>query len=135
MSDTAQSAKARARQVLDPLAEFLRKEAAGGVALIVTAAVALLWANSPAGDDYFTLWAQEVKIGFGSVAITAAVGAALLIASRRSALARRPTSSEGPLTFGVKGRVDRSAYVLAGGVFAAFIAIQSSFARLCANEH
>jgi NhaA family Na+:H+ antiporter len=71
MSDTAQSAKARARQVLDPLAEFLRKEAAGGVALIVTAAVALLWANSPAGDDYFTLWAQEVKIGFGSVAITA----------------------------------------------------------------
>jgi NhaA family Na+:H+ antiporter len=71
MRDTAQAARDKARRVLDPLAEFLREEAAGGVALLVTAVAALVWANSPAGDSYFALWENSVKIGFGSVAITA----------------------------------------------------------------
>ena len=71
MSDTAQAARTKARQVLDPLAEFLHEEAAGGIALIATAAGALIWANSPAGDSYFTLWEHTLKVGFGSVAITA----------------------------------------------------------------
>jgi Na+:H+ antiporter, NhaA family len=71
MSDVAQAARDKARQVLDPLAEFLREEAAGGIALMTTAAAALIWANSPAGDTYFTLWEQDLKLGFGSIAITA----------------------------------------------------------------
>jgi NhaA family Na+:H+ antiporter len=71
MSDTARAAKAKARQIVDPLAEFLREEAASGIALIATAAAALIWANSPAGDSYFTLWEQDLKIGVGSVARTA----------------------------------------------------------------
>lgn len=71
MSDTARAAKVKARQIVDPLTEFLREEAAGGIALIATAVAALIWANSPAGDSYFTLWEQDLKLGFGSVAITA----------------------------------------------------------------
>ena len=38
-----------------PLAEFLRSESAGGVALIISAAVALVWANSGAGGLYRAL--------------------------------------------------------------------------------
>ena len=38
-----------------PLAEFLRSESAGGVVLIISAAVALVWANSGAGGLYRAL--------------------------------------------------------------------------------
>jgi NhaA family Na+:H+ antiporter len=41
---------------------FLRSEAAGGVLLILAAAVALVWANSPAGDFYGHLLASHVAI-------------------------------------------------------------------------
>ena len=70
MSDTARAAKAKARQIVDPLAEFLREEAAGGIVLVTTAAVAMIWANSPVSDSYFTLWDQNLTIGLGSVGIT-----------------------------------------------------------------
>jgi NhaA family Na+:H+ antiporter len=69
-SDVADSAKAKARQVLDPLAEFLREEAAGGIALVVAAIVAVVWANSPAGDSYISFWDHELTIGAGDLALT-----------------------------------------------------------------
>jgi NhaA family Na+:H+ antiporter len=70
-TDVADTAKAKARQVLDPLAEFLREEAAGGVALVVAAVAALVWANSPAGDGYVSFWGQEATVGIGDAALTA----------------------------------------------------------------
>jgi Na+:H+ antiporter, NhaA family len=45
---------------LDPLRDFLRQEAAGGIVLFVAAVVALVWANSPAGGAYEDLWEVEV---------------------------------------------------------------------------
>ena len=45
--------------VIDPLKDFLRKEAAGGIVLFVAAVVALAWANSPAGGAYEDLWELE----------------------------------------------------------------------------
>jgi NhaA family Na+:H+ antiporter len=69
-TDVADTAKAKTRQVLNPLAEFLREEAAGGIALVVAAVVAVIWANSPAGDGYVSFWAREATIGIGDLALT-----------------------------------------------------------------
>jgi NhaA family Na+:H+ antiporter len=44
------------------LLAFLRSQTAGGVALIVAAAVALLWSNSSGADHYFGLMA--FRVGF-----------------------------------------------------------------------
>ena len=60
----------RVARVLDPVAEFLRAEAAGGFLLLVFSVAALLWANSPASGGYFDLWATKLTIGVGDVAIT-----------------------------------------------------------------
>ena len=46
--------------VVDPLRDFLQKEAAGGIVLFAAAVVALVWANSPAGGAYEDLWEVEV---------------------------------------------------------------------------
>ncbi len=51
------------RRVLDPLRDFLKAEAAGGVVLAAAAALALVWVNSPVGDSYVNLWATELTIG------------------------------------------------------------------------
>ena len=48
------------RRPLAPLADFLRSEAAGGTALIVAAIVALVVANSGAGDAYRAVLHQSV---------------------------------------------------------------------------
>lgn len=44
------------RSLARPLERFLRIEAASGIVLLLTAAVALLWANSPWADGYVALW-------------------------------------------------------------------------------
>ena len=60
----------QAKRVADPVTEFLRTEAAGGFALLVAAAVALIWVNSGAAESYESLWSNELKIGWGEVAIS-----------------------------------------------------------------
>ena len=53
----------RVRRVVDPIAEFLRDEAAGGVALVVATVAALLWANV-AGEGYAATWERGLRLGF-----------------------------------------------------------------------
>jgi len=45
------------------LAEFLRDEAGGGIALAIATVVALVWANSPFGDEYADLWHTQLDLG------------------------------------------------------------------------
>ncbi|MGH2813864.1 MAG: Na+/H+ antiporter NhaA, partial [Actinomycetota bacterium] len=52
-----------------PLREYLREEATGGVVLMVAAAVALGWANSPWRAAYDTLWETSLAIQLGRFAI------------------------------------------------------------------
>lgn len=47
------------------VADFLRSEATGGIALVVAVAVAILWANL--GDSYFSFWHTEVPISIGDL--------------------------------------------------------------------
>ena len=58
------------------LAEYLRKETVGGVLALLAAAVAVVWANSPAADSYTSL--QHLEIGPLDVEHWAADGALAL---------------------------------------------------------
>src|SRR3954469_16431921 len=50
-------------RVVTPLAEFLRTEAGAAALLLAAAVAALVWANSPAGDSYASVWHHELTIG------------------------------------------------------------------------
>ncbi|PZQ14067.1 MAG: Na+/H+ antiporter NhaA [Rhodanobacter denitrificans] len=47
------------------LERFLHVEAASGIVLLAAAALALLWANSPAADRYHALWHLPLTLGIG----------------------------------------------------------------------
>lgn len=53
--------------LLNPINEFLHKEASGGILLIICTVVALVWANSPWSDFYHHLWHTYINIDFGNV--------------------------------------------------------------------
>jgi NhaA family Na+:H+ antiporter len=48
-----------------PFVRFAKLEAAGGILLLVSTIVALVWANSPWAKTYNELWNMHVSIGFG----------------------------------------------------------------------
>ena len=50
-------------RVLRPFQEFARIGSLGGVVLLITTVVALIWANSPWGDSYFHLWETSLAVG------------------------------------------------------------------------
>lgn len=53
------------KKLVSPIVAFTRLEAAGGILLMVAAAVALIWANSPLQASYQTLWEIPVSVKFG----------------------------------------------------------------------
>ncbi len=54
-------------RLLSPIVEFLRTEAAGGVALLAAAVAALVWANCPWSSSYGDLWGHRLAIGSGGL--------------------------------------------------------------------
>ncbi|GAB5520139.1 MAG: Na+/H+ antiporter NhaA [Rhodothermales bacterium] len=52
-----------------PFQTFFRMEASGGILLLLSAVVALIWANSAWSGAYFDLWGTAVTVGFGSLVI------------------------------------------------------------------
>lgn len=58
-----------AERILTALERYLHVEAGSGIALIVAAIVALLWANSPAGHLYHHLWDAPIAIHVGPLAV------------------------------------------------------------------
>ncbi|KJA11108.1 sodium:proton antiporter [Acidovorax temperans] len=55
-----------AERAFATLERFLHIEAVSGVVLLVAAAIALIWANSPLSHSYHDLWHTPVSIGVGS---------------------------------------------------------------------
>ena len=51
--------------LVSPFVRFAKLEAAGGILLLVSTIVALVWANSPWAETYNELWNTHVSIGFG----------------------------------------------------------------------
>lgn len=58
-------ARRLAQRLLRPLERFLRIEASSGIVLLVAAAGALLWANSPWGASYERFWETPITLGVG----------------------------------------------------------------------
>jgi NhaA family Na+:H+ antiporter len=57
------------RTVLRPLQDFLSTSTASAFLLLIAAVVALVWANSPFGESYDSLWHTEIGLGVGSWSI------------------------------------------------------------------
>ncbi|HEX8322702.1 MAG TPA: Na+/H+ antiporter NhaA [Tepidisphaeraceae bacterium] len=57
--------RSRVDPLLRPVHAFLSVESAGGVVLLVSAVVALVWANSPWGDTYAAFWHTKVSFSAG----------------------------------------------------------------------
>jgi NhaA family Na+:H+ antiporter len=55
-----------ARLATRPLERFLKIEAASGIVLLITAALALLWANSPWGESYAHFWHLPLGLRVGT---------------------------------------------------------------------
>jgi NhaA family Na+:H+ antiporter len=60
----------RVAQFLRPFQEFFHTEAASGMLLLVSAVVALVWANSPWGETYRALWETKLTIGVEGAALS-----------------------------------------------------------------
>jgi Na+:H+ antiporter, NhaA family len=58
-------AQVSAEQALATLHRFLSVEAVSGAVLLIAAAVALIWTNSPFAHSYHTFWHLPLSIGFG----------------------------------------------------------------------
>ena len=59
--DVAREQRLPGRAVF-PHRQFLHNEAAGGILLLICALGALIWANSPWGESYDTLWSTELSL-------------------------------------------------------------------------
>ncbi|QEI05243.1 Na+/H+ antiporter NhaA [Pigmentiphaga aceris] len=55
-----------AERTFTAVSHFLHIEAVSGIVLLLAAAIALLWANSPAAASYHALWHTSLSIGLGS---------------------------------------------------------------------
>ena len=53
------------RRALRPFQRFAHTESSGGVVLLASAAIALLWANSPWSASYFHLWETNIGVRVG----------------------------------------------------------------------
>ena len=54
----------------NPIKRFFQMEAAGGILLMISAAVAIIWANSPFAEAYFHLWHAHIAIEVGHQVIS-----------------------------------------------------------------
>lgn len=57
-------------QVLMPFQQFFKSKSTGGVILIISAIVALIWANSPWGASYVAVWETKFTIGYGELELS-----------------------------------------------------------------
>jgi len=59
-----------AERAFSAIERFMHIEAVSGIVLLTAAALALIWANSPASDSYHALWHTPVSISVGSYSIS-----------------------------------------------------------------
>jgi NhaA family Na+:H+ antiporter len=59
-----------AARTLSAIERFLHIEAVSGLVLLLAAAIALLWANSPAAASYEALWHAPLSFGVGSYVVS-----------------------------------------------------------------
>ncbi len=52
--------------ILTPFQRFFKTESSGGIILLFSTIVAIIWANSIFSDYYFNFWEQKISISFGN---------------------------------------------------------------------
>lgn len=52
-------------RILSPFQEFLHRQTSGGIILFICTILALVWANSPWSEVYFSAWQSKLTLGFG----------------------------------------------------------------------
>ena len=57
-------------RIVRPFQDFAHKQSSGGILLIIAAAVALVWANSPWGEGYASLWHTKLTVSVGDFSIS-----------------------------------------------------------------
>src|SRR5919107_247125 len=57
-------------RIVRPFQDFANKQSSGGILLIIAAAVALIWANSPFGESYAALWHTKLTVNVGEFSIS-----------------------------------------------------------------
>ena len=57
-------------RIYKPFETFFKQEAAGGIVLLVCAAVAMIWANTGLSSVYFALWDTTITVGAGGFEIS-----------------------------------------------------------------
>ncbi|CAN5526684.1 Na+/H+ antiporter NhaA [soil metagenome] len=55
------------RSFVRPAQRFMRTEASGGIAMLIAAVVALVWANSPFSGSYEDLWRTRLEVNLGEL--------------------------------------------------------------------
>jgi NhaA family Na+:H+ antiporter len=67
---SSKSATLPIETIISPFLRFARMEAAGGILLLASAALALVWANSPWEHSYHAIWNAQVSVGVGSFVLS-----------------------------------------------------------------
>lgn len=74
MTPVSRQTLPRAQRIADrafsAISHFLHIEAVSGIVLLLAAAIALIWANSPAAASYHALWHAQLSIGLGSYVLS-----------------------------------------------------------------
>jgi NhaA family Na+:H+ antiporter len=58
------------QKVVRPFQDFAQKQSSGGIVLIASTVVALVWANSPWSTGYAALWHIEFSVGMGDFSLS-----------------------------------------------------------------
>lgn len=58
------------RRFVRPIQKFMEIEASTGALLLLMAAVAMIWANSPWSDSYFAFWNTHIDVTVGPIHLT-----------------------------------------------------------------
>jgi Na+:H+ antiporter, NhaA family len=72
-SSTEPSGPLPIERVMRPFQEFSESEAAGGVLLLAAGILALVWANSPWAESYYSIWEHQFTIGFVGFALSKSI--------------------------------------------------------------
>ncbi len=52
-------------KIFSPIVKFFKLETAGGILVLLSAVIAIIWSNSPFRESYFALWETKLGITFG----------------------------------------------------------------------
>src|SRR5690349_18598880 len=66
MTDASRSGATAVERVTAPLHRFMQSAPAGGIVLLVCAAAAMTWANSPWAHSYHALWETPITFAVGA---------------------------------------------------------------------